>query len=294
MPQDPYAVPGSSSTVPTGFAFSGDGGSSAKALRARKLLYGAMALQGLFLVLLFVMPSLPASEGMLAWGIMLAPLVVLIVSGVALFTATSALATPWVFRILGFLVLLIPFANLLVLFLLVMRVNELTAETARVAVPSAKLAAPVPVGESDPNDPYAAPLAAAAPEGAGPVVVPGVSTLIDIEGLIKGRSRVYLAILLKALTIVAVVAMGEKAPAYEVVLLAANVGLGVLMLSGIYSESRGLGYDTGVAVLMTIGMFLPLANLFLLVWLDRRVAKTLRAAGYKIGFLGVKKAHALS
>jgi hypothetical protein len=60
----------------------------------------------------------------------------------------------------------------------------------------------------------------------------------------------------------------------------------VLSVVGQWRMADGLGISTGLRVLMTILLFIPLLNIIILLILSSRTTRTLRQAGYRVGFFG--------
>lgn len=63
----------------------------------------------------------------------------------------------------------------------------------------------------------------------------------------------------------------------------------VLSLLGVYRVSSGFGMPIGTKVLLLIGMFVPFVSLIIMVVLNAKATKALRAAGYRVGLLGATK-----
>lgn len=103
--------------------------------------------------------------------------------------------------------------------------------------------------------------------------------------------------------------MGEVAKGQRMLILAILVNLGALILRGALGNSwgvivpvaaiavvaaiigllrlaTGLGYSSWTQALLVILVFVPLISLLMLVMVNGRATKSLRAAGYKVGFLG--------
>jgi hypothetical protein len=60
----------------------------------------------------------------------------------------------------------------------------------------------------------------------------------------------------------------------------------VLSVVGQWRMAGGLGISTGLRVLMVILLFIPLMNIVLLLILSSRTTRSLRQAGYRVGFFG--------
>jgi len=59
-------------------------------------------------------------------------------------------------------------------------------------------------------------------------------------------------------------------------------------LTGIVKICSGLGQGQGQKILFMVFSFIPLFNIFALVYLSRKATKLLRHAGWKVGLLGAK------
>lgn len=62
-----------------------------------------------------------------------------------------------------------------------------------------------------------------------------------------------------------------------------------LALIGLLRVLSGLGYARRAQILFVIVMCVPLIDLVILLWLNRKVTKALRAAGFRYTFIGVSK-----
>lgn len=60
----------------------------------------------------------------------------------------------------------------------------------------------------------------------------------------------------------------------------------VLSVVGQWRMADGLGISTALRVLMVILLFIPLVNIVILLILSSRTTRTLREAGYRVGFFG--------
>jgi hypothetical protein len=60
----------------------------------------------------------------------------------------------------------------------------------------------------------------------------------------------------------------------------------VLSTVGLWRMADGLGISTGLRVLLVILLFIPLVNIVILLILSSRTTRTLRQAGYRVGFFG--------
>lgn len=60
----------------------------------------------------------------------------------------------------------------------------------------------------------------------------------------------------------------------------------VAAIIGLLRLTSGLGYSTGHQILLFLLVFVPLASLIMLVIVNARATKALRAGGYHVGLLG--------
>lgn len=104
----------------------------------------------------------------------------------------------------------------------------------------------------------------------------------DIEAVTAGQKLVIYAILVYFLAAAARVALGPLA------FVGAFVALG-LALVGIVRLGTGMGDSTAIKVLCVVLMFIPLVGLIMLLVLNSRATNRLRAAGYRVGFLGASR-----
>ena len=104
----------------------------------------------------------------------------------------------------------------------------------------------------------------------------------DIEAVAAGQKLVIYAILVYFLAAAARVAIGPVA------LVGGLVALG-LALAGILRVGTGMGDSTAIKVLCVVLMFIPLVGLIMLLVLNSRATSRLRAAGYRVGFLGASR-----
>ncbi len=123
-------------------------------------------------------------------------------------------------------------------------------------------------------NPYAAPTTDAAGMEAGNSRSPELAS---------GQKLVIYAILLHLAVIVLQFVIGSLAA------LGALVAL-VMSLIGVWRLGNGLGYGTGLKILLLVLMFVPLVSLIILLVLSGKATSLLRADGYKVGLLGASKA----
>ena len=67
------------------------------------------------------------------------------------------------------------------------------------------------------------------------------------------------------------------------------VAASIMALFGVFRVAIGMGYALWVRILLTILLFLPPINIFIILLRFDRAIKALRRAGYRIGFLGASK-----
>ncbi|MFL6617860.1 MAG: hypothetical protein ACJ8MH_04630 [Povalibacter sp.] len=74
-----------------------------------------------------------------------------------------------------------------------------------------------------------------------------------------------------------------------IVALALTLALGIYSLVGIVRICSGLDKSQSMKILFMIFAFVPLANIISLIYLSVRTTKLLRAAGFEVGLMGVKR-----
>jgi hypothetical protein len=62
-----------------------------------------------------------------------------------------------------------------------------------------------------------------------------------------------------------------------------------LSLVGIFRLATGMGYATAVKILLLVAMLVPIVNVLLLLTVNARATRRLRAAGYRVGLLGASR-----
>ena len=104
----------------------------------------------------------------------------------------------------------------------------------------------------------------------------------SIEDVIDGQKMILWAILLYIVTVIIVTSAGE---------VFGLVGIGVLVLAimGLLKLSDGLGYSTGIKVLLIVLLFVPLIGFLTLAIVNGKATQTLKASGYKVGLMGARK-----
>jgi hypothetical protein len=110
---------------------------------------------------------------------------------------------------------------------------------------------------------------------------PGLSQA-NIEKVASGQKMIIYGILLYFLGIGGQFAIGP---------IAGLLVLGTLILGiiGIVRLASGFNYSVLRIILLIIGMIIPLVGLLILLSLNARATKELRASGYKVGLLGASK-----
>jgi hypothetical protein len=63
----------------------------------------------------------------------------------------------------------------------------------------------------------------------------------------------------------------------------------VLSILGLFAMASALRFSTGAKVLLAIAMLIPLVNLIVMLVLNAKATKALRAGGYTVGLLGATK-----
>ena len=122
-----------------------------------------------------------------------------------------------------------------------------------------------------PPVPPAPPQAPPATEAGGP-----------IEDTAIGQKFILYGILVYIVAIVLQVAVD---PIFGLVAL----GTVVLGIVGLLKLSDGMGWSTGVKVLLIVLLFVPLAALIMLALVNGKATEKLKAAGYKVGLMGARK-----
>lgn len=103
-----------------------------------------------------------------------------------------------------------------------------------------------------------------------------------IEAVADGQRMVIFAILLYIATAIVITAVDE-------IFGLLGIGAVVLGIIGLLKVASGLGYSTGVKVLLVVLVFVPIASLLMLVIVNGKATKALKADGYKVGLLGARK-----
>lgn len=104
----------------------------------------------------------------------------------------------------------------------------------------------------------------------------------NLDAVIAGQKLVILAAQVYFLSAAARMFIGVFA------FIGAFVAL-VLALFGIVRLGGGMGDSTATRTLCVVLMFIPVVGLIVLLVLNSRATNRLRAAGYRVGFLGVDR-----
>jgi len=104
----------------------------------------------------------------------------------------------------------------------------------------------------------------------------------DIESVAAGQKLVIYAVLAYFFAAALRVVIGPLA------FLVLFVSLG-LAIAGIVKLGEGLGFSTLAKIGCVVLMFVPLVGLIMLLVLNSKATARLRAAGYRVGFLGVDR-----
>lgn len=107
---------------------------------------------------------------------------------------------------------------------------------------------------------------------------PGDPTIEDVK---TGQKMVLYAIVLNFAAGVARATIGN-------VWILIGIAATVLAIAGLLKLANGLGYSTGVKVLLVILSFIPIVSLIMLALLSGKATERLRAAGYKVGLMGAR------
>jgi hypothetical protein len=109
---------------------------------------------------------------------------------------------------------------------------------------------------------------------------PGAASLRELA---RGQKLLIFAILINIAAIVLRSALST--------LLAAVLGLVTLVLAimGILGMAAALRFTSAVKVLLALSMLIPFVNLVVMLFLNVRATKVLKARGYKVGLLGASK-----
>ncbi len=109
---------------------------------------------------------------------------------------------------------------------------------------------------------------------------PGAASLTELA---RGQKLLIYAILINIAAIVLRSALST--------VVAGILGLVTLALAimGIFGMAAALRFSSAVKVLLTLSMLVPFVNLIVMLFLNVRATKVLKAGGYKVGLLGASK-----
>ncbi len=102
-----------------------------------------------------------------------------------------------------------------------------------------------------------------------------------IEDVVTGQKLVLYAILIYIIAIVLQLAVAEI---FGLVAL----GTVVLGIMGLLKLSDGMGWSTGIKILLIVLLFVPLVSLIMLALVNGKATDRLRTAGYKVGLMGAR------
>jgi hypothetical protein len=105
----------------------------------------------------------------------------------------------------------------------------------------------------------------------------------SVEQIASGQKLISYAILINVGLYLLGLMLGEMA---GLILGLLAIGGYVLALIGVGRISSGLGDSTASRILQAVALLVPIVSLVVLFSLNSRASKALKAAGYKIGFLG--------
>jgi hypothetical protein len=108
---------------------------------------------------------------------------------------------------------------------------------------------------------------------------PGSGSLNEVA---EGQRWIIYAILVNVAAIVLRTAVSDVWALLGLV----SAGLAIV---GVIRLATGLGYSTGIKVLLVILVFIPVVSLITLAILSSRATTALKAGGYKVGLLGAKR-----
>ena len=104
----------------------------------------------------------------------------------------------------------------------------------------------------------------------------------SIEDVRVGQKMILYAILINIASLVARAVLGD------IWLLLFGLVSAVLAVGGVLRLSTGLGYSTGVKILLIILVFVPLISLITLAIINGKATERLKAAGYRVGLMGAR------
>ena len=107
---------------------------------------------------------------------------------------------------------------------------------------------------------------------------------MNLEDIASGQKIVIYSIVANFL----VSASQRSAPELGNTIIVISLLVTAAAIYGAYRLCTGLGYSTGIKILVIVLLFIPLINLITLIVLSVKGTKVLRHAGYEVGFFGVK------
>lgn len=110
--------------------------------------------------------------------------------------------------------------------------------------------------------------------------------MTSIQSLVAGQKLVITSI---ALSILNAFSLALATNIFMVVIsIVVIIAVLIMGIMGISRLAKGLGYSTIWTIVCLILMFVPLVSLLMLLVLNARATKELKAAGYKVGLLGAR------
>lgn len=109
-----------------------------------------------------------------------------------------------------------------------------------------------------------------------------LSAVRPIDKVASGQKLIIYAILVNFLTAGLIAAFGDVAGLMGIVAI-------IMSFVGMFRLAGGLGYSTAAKILILVLLLVPLVSLITLLVLNSRATKALRAAGFQVGLLGVRK-----
>ncbi|HJW75943.1 MAG TPA: hypothetical protein VJ787_09775, partial [Thermoleophilia bacterium] len=124
--------------------------------------------------------------------------------------------------------------------------------------------------------------------GAGGVS-PHVRAVASAQKLVLYAILLYIVVVLlrAALLSTGGATSGAATTLADLSLLIALAALGMALV-GVFRLASEFGYGTGARAVCLVLMFVPLVNLLTLLFLNRRAIMVVRAAGLRVGLLGVR------
>ena len=150
-----------------------------------------------------------------------------------------------------------------------------------------------PTAKTPPSPTEAAPAVmsdAAAPEGSGWSFAPPLARaeslqVASIEKVASGQKLIIYSILANLGLFVLSALLGDIAGLFLPLVGIAAITLAIL---GLVRVTSGLGNPTSSLIIFIVLVFVPLVGLLMLVVVNARATRALRAAGYQVGLLGAR------